>query len=358
MEDCITHRVLGREVAQRHEEAAHPVDEEVDRSRGGDARTVAHDDRRADAPRHLDHGEESRVPADRADPGIAVQGVHLVEVGAVALLAREELHHLHPGDRLLDHRVDPGDANAGLAEGLADLQPEDDRDDHEERNHREAEEREPPVDQEERRRKAKHHQDVGDERHDPRGEHLHQVLDVVGGAGHQASHRVAIEETQVQLLDVAEDVPAQIAHGELARTRHDVEVHELKPGHEHGGDEVENAQPQELRERARRSQNRGEPGGLDRRSLAPDPRHDHRIEPVLDDPRGGEVKDEERCHQREGDRHEPPVGEHVGPEAGQELRVVGLPQLVLFVDQIQRRRAHATASSSSSSSACCRASRA
>ncbi len=55
-----------------------------------------------------------------------MRGVHALEVGEVAPLAREELHHLHAGDGLLQVRVEARDLHPHLAERLAHLVAEDD----------------------------------------------------------------------------------------------------------------------------------------------------------------------------------------------------------------------------------------
>ena len=135
------HRVLRREVAQRQEEAPHPVDEHVERAHVGQPGRLPDDDRDRDPGGELDHREQRRVVADRHEPGVAVIGVHRVELAEAALLAREELHHLHAGDVLLEIGVDARDPHAHGAERLAHLAAEDDRRDREQRHHQERERR-------------------------------------------------------------------------------------------------------------------------------------------------------------------------------------------------------------------------
>ena len=64
---------------------------------------------------------------------------------------------------------------------------------------------------------ADHLEHVGDQRDDAGREHLGDVLDVVGRARHETTDGIAIEEAQVEALDVGEDVATQIAHRGLPR---------------------------------------------------------------------------------------------------------------------------------------------
>ena len=60
-------------------------------------------------------------------------------------------------------------------------------------------------------------QDVLDQVDQHGGEHLVQRLDVVGHARDEPADRVAVEEAQGELLDVAEERRPQVEHGPLAR---------------------------------------------------------------------------------------------------------------------------------------------
>ena len=147
-------------------------------------------------------------------------GVHRVEVAEAVLLAREQLHHLHPDHVLLEIGVDARDPHAHGAKRLAHLPAEHDRAHREQRNDQERESGQARVDAEQREREAEHLEYVAHERHDTRREHLRDVLDVVGGARDEPTDRHRVEEAQVQALDVCEHLAAQVAHRGLTGPRH------------------------------------------------------------------------------------------------------------------------------------------
>ena len=60
------------------------------------------------------------------------------------------------------------------------------------------------------------------------GEHLVQRVDVGGDARDQAADGVLVEEGDVQALQVAEDLAAQIEHDFLAGPLHEVGLQELE----------------------------------------------------------------------------------------------------------------------------------
>jgi hypothetical protein len=356
-------RVLGRQVAQRHEEALHVVDEDVEDAGLGEPRADADDDRHRDARRDLDRREEQRVVADRLVPGVAVVGVHPVELGEIALLAAEELDDLHAGHGLLDLGIDPGDLDPHRAIGLAHLPAEDERRERHHGDDRERVERELRRHEEEHRREAQHLDHVRDQRDEALGEHLGEVLDVVGRARHEAPDRHRVEEAHRELLNVGEDGAPQVEHRVLAGRRH----HDLvDPGQEPERDrhaEIEAREPDGDRDARRRHrepvlegrQRLGRPAARDRvaRQSGDHDRsrpardgllrglrrgHDCRQDEVhadLHDPGRGELEHEDRHEEQECDPDLPAIGTHEGPEAQQEPAVVGAAEVVLFLEVVR-----------------------
>ena len=146
--------------------------------------------------------------------------IHAVELGHVPLFAVEELNDLHARHGFLDVGIDSRDLHADGAKRLAHLESEDDRGDGKEGDDGKGPERELGRQKEEHERETEHLDDVGHERDETLGEHLRDVLDVIGGSRHQAADRNHIEKTHVQSIHVTEDVPPQIAHRILTGRRH------------------------------------------------------------------------------------------------------------------------------------------
>ena len=202
-------------------------------------------------------------------------------------------------------------------------------DDRQHRHDEERHQREARLDQEEHHREADHLRDVGHQRDDPGGEHLGDVLDVVGRARHEPADGIAVEEAEVQPLEVGEDVAAQVAHRRLPRQRHQHAVPVLERRADQHRHEVERREPEraahaevrleEERERAAR-------GGLG--GALPQ----HLVEPVLHDPGRRELEQEERHHEPDRQRDLPPVRRDVAPEPPEEPGVVGLAEGLLLLD--------------------------
>ena len=91
-----------------------------------------------------------------------------------------------------------------------------------ERQHGEGDQRQPPVHVQHDDQDAQQHEDVFEDGDHARGEHLVQRIHVAGDAGHQPPHRVAVEEGNMQALQVAEYLRPQIEHHLLSRPLHDV----------------------------------------------------------------------------------------------------------------------------------------
>ena len=313
------------------QESAHIVDELVEDS--GFHETSAHPDdhRNRHAAHRLHRREEQGVVADRLVPSIPVIGVHGVEFPHVAVFPGEELNDLHPRDGFLDMRVDPGNANADRTEGLPHLEAEEHGRHREKRDRREGGHRELGIDIEEHRGETQHLEDIGDQGHDARGEHLRHVLHVVGGTSNQAAHRVAVEEAEMQLLDLVEDRGSNVPHGGLTRDRHEDHVSELQPHAQQGDQEVEEGQP------GQGGKTQGgieDPGRQGPHAFAGRTRLERVVEPGLDDPGGGEFRQKDRHHQKEGKTDLPAVGGYITPEQNEQPGIVCLAQGLFFVEDI------------------------
>ena len=325
------HRILGRQILQGPQETPHIVDELVEDPGFHESRSHPNDHRDRDTADGLDHGEEKRVVANRLVPGISMIRVHTVEFTHIPGFPGEELNHLHAADGFLDMRVDAGDANAHGAKGLAHLQAKDHRRHREEGNRRKCRQGEFRIDIEEHHREADHLEDIADQRHDAGCKHFRHVLDVVRCPGHQPPHRIAIEESKVEFLDLVEDGPANIPHRGLTRHRHQDHVGELQTHPDQGHEQVKESQPGQ----GRKTQGRIEdPGRRRAQVLARLHRLECVVEPGLDNPGWGEFDQENGKHHQQRHRHLPPVGRDVAPKQNQQAGIVRLAQGLLFVEEI------------------------
>ncbi len=146
--------------------------------------------------------------------------VDLVEPREVERLAPEQLHRRHPGDVLVEERVDARDPAADDPVRIAHVAAEPLRDQDDERQHGEGHEGEPPVHAEHHGHDADQREHVAEDRDHARGEQIVQDVDVGGDARHQAADRIAIVVAQVEALQVAVDGHPQVEHDPLARHLH------------------------------------------------------------------------------------------------------------------------------------------
>ena len=185
---------------------------------------------------------------------------------------------------------------------------------------------------------------------------------------------------------MSEHVAAQVAHGQLAGLRHDERLPELERRAQEHGHEVEDAEPEERRNRGRALEDPVEPGGSVSHRRArlsaegaghADARRDDLVDAGLHDPRRRELQQEHGKDEQEREHDLAAVRRHVLPQTPEQPGVVGLPESLLLVQRVLEgdggaraverfgtrrlfrfravgRCAHATASSlsSSSSSAC------
>ncbi len=75
---------------------------------------------------------------------------------------------------------------------------------------------------------AEQHEHVLEDRDHARGEHFVQRVDVGGDARDQPADRILVEEADVHVLQVAEDLAAQIEHHLLSGPLHEVGLHEFQ----------------------------------------------------------------------------------------------------------------------------------
>ena len=112
----------------------------------------------------------------------------------------------------------------------------------------------PGTQPEHRRHDEAEHQQVAQDRHQPRREQLVEHVHVGGDPGDQPAHGVVVEEGDIQLLEVSHQLPAQVEHGVLAGPLHRV-------GLDEAGDQRREKHHQEqqgdLRDAAPRDRRRG-----------------------------------------------------------------------------------------------------
>ena len=109
-----------------------------------------------------------------------------------------------------------------------------------EREDGEADQGKAPVDADHHPRDADEQKGVPEDENDDRGKELVHVLNVVGGAGHQAGHGRPVEERQGQPLNVPEKPHSQIVHDALAGHLHHDHLKEIQKEFDEGEDQKRN----------------------------------------------------------------------------------------------------------------------
>ncbi len=84
------------------------------------------------------------------------------------------------------------------------------------RKRREADQPQFPIQPQHRARNAENDKQVAQQTDDSGAEQLVERFDIIDGPGHQTPHRIAVEVGHVLLLQVREDLHAQVMHGALA----------------------------------------------------------------------------------------------------------------------------------------------
>ena len=155
-------------------------------------------------------------------------GVDVGKLPEGALFAVEKLQHQHARDRFLQVGIDPRNRDADPPVGIAHFVAENLGCGHDERQHGEGDQRQLPVHIQHDRQDEDEHEHILKDRDHAGGEHFVQCVHIGGDPRHQTSHRVLVEEADVQVLQVAEDLAAQIEHHFLAGPLHQVGLDELQ----------------------------------------------------------------------------------------------------------------------------------
>jgi hypothetical protein len=186
------------------------------------AAAVPDDQRDRDRAHQFEDREEERVVVDRLEIGVAVPGVEHMEGVEVPALPVEDLHGAHAAQILVEEGVEPRQPRADVTKRPAHLRPEAERDDGDQGQHGEGDGHQLGVDPRHRDQDAEQGEQVAEDRHHAGGEHLVEHVDVVGHAGEQPAHRVAIEERDRQALEMTEQRHAQVHHDALPNALHDL----------------------------------------------------------------------------------------------------------------------------------------
>ena len=139
-------------------------------------------------------------------------GIDAVKAAVGALLAVEELQHHHPGDVFLKIGIDAGNGCADTAIGVAHRFAKDHRRPEDQRQHGKGDQGEPPVHPQHDQEDSGEHENVIKDRNYAGGKHFIQRVHVAGNARDQAANRIPVKEPDVHVLQVAEDLAAQIEH--------------------------------------------------------------------------------------------------------------------------------------------------
>ena len=175
-------------------------------------RTMTVGDRRHE----LDEREVHAALHDGAVVDVAVPGVGHREAVVVALLAAEGLEHAHPRDGLLQVRAHVADLVADLGVGARRPGAEPERRDDHERHDAQGRESQAPVEDDEEDDRADEGERVGDQGRDAVGDELVQRVDVVGQPADDPARLLPAEEVEAQLLQVREQLAAQVVDDVLA----------------------------------------------------------------------------------------------------------------------------------------------
>ena len=150
------------------------------------------------------------------------------KAGVGLALAIEELQHHHPADVLLQVGVDAGDGDADAAVGIAHPVAENLGGYDDEGQHGKRDQRQLPVHAQHDGQDAEEHEEVFEDGDYAGSEHFVQRVNVGGDARNQAADRVLVEESNVQALQVAEDLAAQVEHHFLSGPLHVIGLQELE----------------------------------------------------------------------------------------------------------------------------------
>ena len=166
----------------------------------------------------------------------AIDGVEFL---AAARFAIEELKNGDAVNVLLKIGVDARDGDADAAVAVLHHAPKSGGDENDYGSHQQQQPSHSGV-------HAKHHDDdeaqrenVAEDGHQARGPEFVQSVHVGGDARDQAADGIAIVKRNVEALEVLHQLPAQVEHGELAGTLHQVGFGEFAQESDHDGREIQ-----------------------------------------------------------------------------------------------------------------------
>ena len=278
-----------------------------------------------DGRQHFDHRVVDGVRQDRVLEGVHVGAVDLLEALVGFLLAIEQLQDDDSRDVLLQVGIDFCNCDADapvtfthrLAEQCGGVE--------DERQHSERDQRQLPAHVEHDGEYAGEHEDVFEDRNHARGEHFVEGVDVAGHASYEAANGIAVEERNVQLLQVAEDLRSQIEHHLLSHPLHDVGLGELEQEADQEQSNVDGRDLRDSHERLRTEETVEQGMGL------------RTIRKVLVDRNFRQVRAENvsTCLENDGDQRNDylqPIRTQIRQQPLHQPAVVGFAEYVLFVD--------------------------
>ena len=203
---------------------------------------VSEHDRGRDRREQRHEREIDRGVVDGLHVRGAVAVVDLAEALEVGALAPERLHHAHPRDVLLQARGDLAHPLARAPVGPRRVAAEDHGADGHCREHRQGRERQPPVEHEQDDGGADQDERVLQERRRAVGDHAVHGVDVVRQPRDDNARGGALEEAQVEPLDVGEDGRPQVGQHPLPDPARQVALGRRRRPSDHG-DRQEDADP-------------------------------------------------------------------------------------------------------------------
>ena len=175
---------------------------------------------------------------DRVLESFHVDGVHVGKFVESALLAIEKLQHHHAADMLLHVGVDAGNGGANAAVGVTYLVAKNLGGVGDQRQDGQRDQRQLPVHAQHDGGNSGQHKHIFENRHHAGGEHFIQGVHIGGDTRNQAADRILVVEADVHVLQVAEDLFAQIEHDHLAGPLHEVSLQIVEQETEHNQSDI------------------------------------------------------------------------------------------------------------------------
>src|SRR6476661_1643310 len=178
---------------------------------------VPHQQAHTNGSQHFSHGEVDAVVEHRADVGVGMLLVYLLELAELPLFVVENLHHVHARQVLLHEGVELGHGVAYVLERLFHLLLEYVGGKEQGRNHRQAHQRQAPVYPEHEGHDEQNLEDVAGHGCQSFAEDVGQGFHVGDVARHQHADGGAVEKAQLQAQQVLVEVGSDVAHNVLAQ---------------------------------------------------------------------------------------------------------------------------------------------